>query len=523
MTLAPFPQFNRFAIRAALDQGGITLRPWQRDALIRATDPSCPDASLIVAIMGAGKSIVLALLACAWRGPVVVSTSSIDLVEALRAVIARLSGEPVGAYYTSAKDVQRITVVCLPSLATYAAATGAQTGLLWIADEAHKCERSSVEAFLSACPPAHRIGMTATPYRADTGLTLWRSELLRYGIEDAITSGALVPFRVHFPKGKGFADVDDLVIDWVRSGTGACVISAADIADCDAFALACCEAGLRVAALHSRNRRSHATTMAALRSGELDAIVHCHMLSEGVDMPFLRRLVLRHARGSRVEFAQEIGRVLRACEGKAHADVFDPWQVTLTHDLQSPVQVEDAITAAPKAKASEPPPPMIDPLTGEPIVWADLPAKERKRIWLATDAVAFLGSAALALRASGVARQYSETGQWRREPATPAQLQALTRLRSTVSWVRGQGHVLRGIGPTGAPIVQAICRAFSAVSSSPKLRKGLASDLLTCVLTVLSGRSDAPYFGDPMQRELVTRARAFTAFATYHVDPAPLL
>jgi hypothetical protein len=71
--------------------------------------------------------------------------------------------------------------------------------------------------------------------------------------------------------------------------------------------------------------------------------------------------------------------------------------------------------------------------------------------------------------------------------------------------------------------VQAICRAFAAVSSSPKLRKGLASDLLTCVLTVLSGRSDVPYFGDPTQRELVTRARAFTAFATYSVDPSPML
>ena len=90
MTSAPFPQFNRFAIRAALDQGGIKLRDWQPDALIRATAADCPDAALIVAIMGAGKSIVLALLACAWSGPVVVSTSSIDLVEALRAVIARL-------------------------------------------------------------------------------------------------------------------------------------------------------------------------------------------------------------------------------------------------------------------------------------------------------------------------------------------------------------------------------------------------------------------------------------------------
>ena len=63
MTSAPFPQYNRFAIRAALDQGGIKLRDWQRDALIRATAADCPDAALIVAIMGAGKSIRLSQLA----------------------------------------------------------------------------------------------------------------------------------------------------------------------------------------------------------------------------------------------------------------------------------------------------------------------------------------------------------------------------------------------------------------------------------------------------------------------------
>ena len=55
--------WRRIAIRAAIDRAGLKLRPWQRDALIKATEPDCPDASLIVAIMGAGKSIVLGLLA----------------------------------------------------------------------------------------------------------------------------------------------------------------------------------------------------------------------------------------------------------------------------------------------------------------------------------------------------------------------------------------------------------------------------------------------------------------------------
>ena len=59
MTSAPYPQFDRFAIRAALDRSGLKLRDWQRDALIRATAADCPDAALIVAIMGAGKSLSL--------------------------------------------------------------------------------------------------------------------------------------------------------------------------------------------------------------------------------------------------------------------------------------------------------------------------------------------------------------------------------------------------------------------------------------------------------------------------------
>ena len=526
MTLAPFPQYNRFAIRAALDQGGIKLRDWQRDALIRATAADCPDAALIVAIMGAGKSIVLALLACAWRGPVVVSTSSVMLVEALRPLIARLSGETVGAYYTGAKDVQRITVVCLPSLSAYAAASTQGPGLLWIADEAHKCERASVDAFLAAATPARRIGMTATPYKADGGLTLWQHELLRYGIEDAITDSALVPFRVQYATGKGYADLDELVMRWMRdtASEGPCVVSAADIADCEAFALRCCDEGLRVAPIHSRNRKTHATALADLQSGALDAVVHCHMLSEGVDMPFLRRLAIRHARGSRVEYAQEIGRVLRATAGKSYALVYDPWQVTLTHQIQSPVEVAEAIEAQPKAKPAEPPGLCIDPLTGLPIEWADLPAKEKKRIWLASDSVSYVSQCALAYRIQQLVSDTGERGLWRSEPATVAQIGTLRRLGSTVRWVQSQSYRMQGIANEDREYVQALCRAYAAITRDmSRLRRGLASDLLTCIILLLSGRPSKPYFGEPALREHYTRSGAIQALRSRGVDPAPLL
>ena len=90
--------FDRHAVRPAMDRGGVTLRPWQRQCLVDQTAATPTDAGMVSAVMGAGKSIVIALLCAAWRGPVVVTTSTIKLVEQLSDEIRRLTGEPVGVY-----------------------------------------------------------------------------------------------------------------------------------------------------------------------------------------------------------------------------------------------------------------------------------------------------------------------------------------------------------------------------------------------------------------------------------------
>jgi hypothetical protein len=279
-----------------------------------------------------------------------------------------------------------------------------------------------------------------------------------------------------------------------------------------------------VAPIHSRNRKTHATALADLQSGALDAVVHCHMLSEGVDMPFLRRLAIRHARGSRVEYAQEIGRVLRATAGKSYALVYDPWQVTLTHQIQSPVEVAEAIEAQPKAKPSEQPGLCIDPLTGLPIEWADLPAKEKKRIWLANDSVSYVSQCALAYRINELAPATGERGLWRSEPATVTQIGALRRLGSTVRWAQSVSYRMRGIADEDREHVQALCRAYAAITRDmSRLRRGLASDLLTCLILLLSGRPSKPFMGEVALREYFTRIGAIQALRSRGVDPAPLL
>ena len=60
--LAELAHFDRYAIRAAIDRCGLTLRSWQRECLIRETALTAADAGMVSAVMGAGKSIIIALL-----------------------------------------------------------------------------------------------------------------------------------------------------------------------------------------------------------------------------------------------------------------------------------------------------------------------------------------------------------------------------------------------------------------------------------------------------------------------------
>lgn len=282
------------------------------------------------AVMGSGKSVLIAEVCASGKGRVVITVPTVALVDQLAATVgARCPGE-VGRYYTHAKESgKRITVCCLPSLPMLVAEPGFTSPALWVADEAHKSECATVLDAYAFLKPSTALGFTATPYRTKRteDLSLWDTCVYEYSAADAFRDGVVVrPRLVHWEGGQ--VPVDTAAVDLCLKQVGPGLVNAANIDDAEAFAARLTREGLPAAAVHSKqSRESQADTMARLRDGKLRAVVHVNMLSEGVDFPWLQWLCMRRAVGSRVRFCQEVGRILRAHPGKTAATLID------LHDL----------------------------------------------------------------------------------------------------------------------------------------------------------------------------------------------
>ena len=323
---------------------GLTPRRWQAEALRPVLNSiRRKERGVVAAVMGSGKSILQAEVCAAGQGRVVVTVPTVRLVDQLASTIeTRCPGE-VGRYYTHAHEAdRRITVCCLPSLPALLADTDwPGPPALWIADEAHKTECSTVLDAYAALSPERAIAFTATPFRADENeeLSLWDSLVYEYSAQDAIADGVVVPWRPVFWLGSEISGQDGLdgactimIRDALSVGPG--LVNAGSIDDAETYAAALRADGIAAEAVHSRRSRAAVTdTMERLRTGELAAVVHVSMLSEGVDYPWLRWLCLRRPVTSRVRFCQEVGRVLRACEGKTEALLLDPTDLLSAHGL----------------------------------------------------------------------------------------------------------------------------------------------------------------------------------------------
>ena len=314
--------------------GGLEPRRWQREALPLALAAiKSRERGVVSAIMGAGKSRLQAEICASGRGRVLVTVPTVTLVEQMAATIAERCPGEVGMYYTHRKEAgERVTVCCLPSLPQLLADPGWTGPLaLWVCDEAHRSQCSTVLDVYNDLAPDRAIAFTATPFRSNEGeeLSLWQREVYRYGAQAAIADGVVVPWRVECWTGADMTPIDEACTAMIRQfASGPGLVNALHIADAEAYAECLVSQGVSAAAVHSRMKRQDVlATIDALKAGRLDTIVHVNMLSEGVDMPWLRWLCLRRPVKARVRFVQEVGRVLRAAPGKTEAVILDP------HDL----------------------------------------------------------------------------------------------------------------------------------------------------------------------------------------------
>lgn len=528
---------------------GTTPRRWQSEALSvyhASLAAGSLSGGIFYAATGSGKSIhlaeVVADLATRVDGTIVVTTPSVNLVRQLSRTIAARLGAPVGTFYTNGKAVdERVIVTCHPSFAPCLAALAAagKTVAAWIADECHKTDSPQILTGFAMLPPdALRVGWSATPFKSDSSaaLSLWTHALYSYRTADAMADGALVPVIRHaLPEASrrqfndlvykaeqsdnpavaanfqrlAFGVLDDACVDWISTAGGRGIVSAVDIFDAERFSERLRDSGIAALAIHSQQTPAiQDARIEALRDGSVSCLVHCALLVEGVDLPWLRYGVLRRPR-SRVGFVQEIGRFLRTAPNKTHADLFDPHNLFERYGLQHDAALAGALdNAAEDDDVIVEPADLVemrDPLTGKVY---KIPKESKTRtvfqaIVAANDlAFVYLNEASAVLkynpkvneakRALGQ-RYYESAGErdsigfaWRSKAATPAQLAALGKMSGAMH-VMSRHPNMHAKAIAACYSLLARYAADGSTSGTPLLR-GAVSDFFDVTACIRVGR-----------------------------------
>lgn len=287
-----------------------------RAALAHAGSP------LIDSCTGSGKSMMISELA--WyhretmqpRDVVIVMTSRQDLVASLSESARHRLGDDVGVWYGRRKQWGRVVFSCyqsLPAVADEVAARGYRVALL-ICDEAHRLTTPARWGEVQRLDPIKRIALTATAYTGQGEPIPGWSICYSYRVIDAIRDGVLVrpeprPWTGADGEGINTAALDMILRD-APPGPG--VVSADSITDATWYAQILTAHGVPALDYHSRiTPRERRRRLDALATGEIRALVHPRIMTEGVDVPCLRWLCLRVQRNLR-DLVQEVGRGIRS-------------------------------------------------------------------------------------------------------------------------------------------------------------------------------------------------------------------
>jgi superfamily II DNA or RNA helicase/diadenosine tetraphosphate (Ap4A) HIT family hydrolase len=219
-----------------------------------------------------------------------------------------------------------------------------------VVDEVHHAAADSYRRILDNIDAYFLLGLTATPDRADSADILGLfNELVAFsaGIPRGVELGRLVPFHYFGVKD----EIDYENIPWRNRQFDAEALAAAAQTEArmqtfwrawqqhpgKRSLIFCCSIAHAVYVrtwLRSRSLKVDAvfsgpdsdareTALASLERGELDAVCAVDIFNEGVDVPTIDRVVMLRPTESNVVFLQQLGRGLRAADGKTAVVVID--------------------------------------------------------------------------------------------------------------------------------------------------------------------------------------------------------
>lgn len=245
-----------------------------------------------------------------------------------------------------------VQVACVPTLTTRCLRNKTQPlpkADLLIVDEAHWSIAQQTRALLDAYPEAVKVGLTATPARADgRGLGAMYDDLvLGPSVAELTAQGHLVPVRYFAPTKPDLAKVKivrgdydqtqlghrmddpklvgDIVANWARiAPTRKTVVFAVNVSHSMHLRDRFLELGVNAEHLDGATpKEQRAAMLQRLRSGETQVLCNCEVLTYGWDEPSISCAVLARPTKSLARYFQMVGRVLRPSEGKADCIAID--------------------------------------------------------------------------------------------------------------------------------------------------------------------------------------------------------
>lgn len=340
----------------------ISLRPYQEQGKsdIRAAYRAGNRSIIYVLPTGGGKTTIFASIAsdaAAKGNRILILCHRVELIDQISGALKSLSlphgfiaaGYPASKAQTTIASVQtlikRVGKIEPPQLI--------------VVDEAHHARAATYEKILKAFPQAKILGVTATPVRqGGEGLgALFQSMVLGPAMAELISAGFLSKYRLFSPPTVDTSSLHSRAGEFIASESAAllnrpaitgsalahyqqhakglpalvfCVSvqHAKDVAE--QFRGAGCQALTLNGAMDRDIRRG---IVADFRAGKIQVITSCEVLSEGFDVPGAHCGIFLRPTESLGLYLQQIGRVLRPCEGKDHAILLDHVGNAMRHGL----------------------------------------------------------------------------------------------------------------------------------------------------------------------------------------------
>ncbi|MET0343836.1 MAG: DEAD/DEAH box helicase [Polyangiales bacterium] len=209
---------------------------------------------------------------------------------------------------------------------------------LVVVDEAHHYAAEEWGAVVARIGAARIVGFTATPQRAD-GKPLGDMfdalvDVVSYS--ELLSSGIIVPCRVLRPEVPLDGDIAqspaDAYLRYARGTSAFVYVTSAPHAVTTCRLLN--EAGVSAEIVsHKTPGPERAATVERLSRGELDVIVNIYTMTEGIDIPRVRTIVLARPCRHASTYIQIVGRALRRHADKDHALLLDLTGTSFDHGL----------------------------------------------------------------------------------------------------------------------------------------------------------------------------------------------